>query len=350
MLDLYQKIEKHLDDKLPFVVYSKPNSTKISAVFQNDAQLHEIKDFTEIGFAFVSFDGSKKYYIPSETSDIYSEALQDEDFFFTNNELNFDAEARENFEKLVQNGITAIENNQFEKVVLSRTEKVAILDFDVVKTLKMLLQLYPSAFKYCFYHPEIGLWIGATPEQFIKIDENNLKTVALAGTQIFTENVIWQTKEKEEQLFVSNFIVDNLKDFSDEISVSEPYTFQAGSICHIKTDIDVILNDKNDLEKIIQKLHPTPAVCGLPKENAKEFIIKNEGYNREFYSGFLGELNVDIASLRRDKSDLFVNLRCMKVEEKSVNLYIGCGITKDSNPQKEFMETVNKSMTMKKVL
>lgn len=350
MLDLYQKIEKHLDDKLPFVVYSKPNSDRVLGIFQHDNTLHEIKDFTERGFAFVSFDGSKKYYIPNGNADIYSDSVKENIFFFSNSEIAFDVVAKESFEKLVQKGITAIENKQFEKVVLSRTEKVKTSDFDVVKTFKMLVQLYPSAFKYCLYHPKIGMWIGATPEQFIKIDGNTLKTVALAGTQLFTENVIWQTKEKQEQLFVSDFIVSNLRAFSDEITVSEPYTFQAGTICHIKTDIDVVLNEPDDLAKIIQKLHPTPAVCGLPKEISKEFIIENEGYNREFYSGFLGELNVDIASAKRDKSDLFVNLRCMKVEEQSVNLYVGCGITKDSNPEKEFMETVNKSMTMKKVL
>lgn len=350
MLTLYQKIERHLVDNLPFVVYSKPNSNKITGVFQQDDTLHEIKDFTERGFALVSFDGSKRYYIPETNSDIYIDYVKNNDFYYPDSEIIYSYSNKQAFEKLISKGICAIENNQFEKVVLSRKESVEIKNFDTVRAFKILLSLYPSAFKYCWFHPKVGLWIGATPEQFIKMVDDKLKTVALAGTQLFSENIVWENKEKQEQLYVTNYIKDNLKEFTEDVIVSEPYTFKAGSISHLKTDVDAVLTNKEDLEKIILKLHPTPAVCGVPKAIAKEFIIENEGYDREFYSGFLGELNVDIVTAKRNKSDLFVNLRCMKVEENSVNIYVGCGVTKDSNPEKEFLETVNKSMTMKKVV
>ena len=159
-----------------------------------------------------------------------------------------------------------------------------------------------------------------------------------------------EIKEKEEQLFVTDYIIASLQQFSEVVLASKPYTFQAGNIVHLKTDIQATMKSKEDLGKVIAKLHPTPAVCGFPKENAKQFIIEKEGYDREFYAGFLGELNVDIATAQSNKSDLFVNLRCMKIEDSQVELFIGCGITKDSNPEKEFIETVNKSQTMKKVL
>ena len=97
-------------------------------------------------------------------------------------------------------------------------------------------------------------------------------------------------------------------------------------------------------------MHPTSAVCGLPKQEAKYFIQKHEGYDREYYSGFLGELNIDLVTFRTLQTDLFVNLRCMKVKQNKAQLFIGCGITKDSNPEKEYIETVNKSMTMKKII
>jgi isochorismate synthase len=194
--------------------------------------------------------------------------------------------------------------------------------------------------------------LGATPEQLLKANKDEIKTVALAGTQVFdgTENVVWETKEKEEQQFVTDFITNNLKDYASEVSVSAPYTAKAGNILHIKTDITAKLKDKKDLKNVIQTLHPTPAVCGLPKEATKSFIITNEGYNRDYYSGFLGELNIDLATFRAEQSDLFVNLRCMKIVGNFAELFIGCGITSESNPEKEFLETVNKSMTMKKVL
>jgi isochorismate synthase len=135
-----------------------------------------------------------------------------------------------------------------------------------------------------------------------------------------------------------------------------PYTFQAGSIIHIKTDIHATLDTQFDVSKIIDLLHPTPAVCGFPKNKSKEFILKNEGYDREFYSGYLGEWNKDFLTYERGKSDLFVNLRCMKLDIDSKSnvtksqLFIGCGITSDSNPEKEYFETVNKSQTLKKIL
>jgi isochorismate synthase len=97
-------------------------------------------------------------------------------------------------------------------------------------------------------------------------------------------------------------------------------------------------------------LHPTSAVCGLPKKEAKEFILQNEGYNREYYSGFLGELNIDFVTFKTLQTDLFVNLRCMKIIKNKASLFVGCGITKESNPLDEYMETVNKSMTMKKII
>ena len=103
------------------------------------------------------------------------------------------------------------------------------------------------------------------------------------------------------------------------------------------------------MKEIVQLLHPTPAVCGLPKEIAKEFIIENEPYDRGFYTGFLGELNCSFTN-KKASSDLFVNLRCMEIKNSQAHLYMGCGITKDSIPEKEWEESVNKSMTMKMVL
>ena len=84
----------------------------------------------------------------------------------------------------------------------------------------------------------------------------------------------------------------------------------------------------------------------LEKEVSKDFILSEEGYDRKFYAGFLGEINQN----QQGDVDLFVNLRCMEIEKNKIHLYIGCGITKDSNPEKEYYETANKAMTMKEIL
>ncbi len=349
MIDFYQKVNHHYTSKLPFVIYNKPNSSKIIGVFQKDNVLHFINDYTEKGFAFVAFDEDEKYYLPYEKCEIYVNTLIEDEFHFENKFSDFKDEiAKNNFKKLVESGVEAILNFEFNKVVLSRKEVFKVSNFSIETLFNKLNFYYKSAFNYIFFHPELGLWIAATPEQFLKVDNNTMQTVALAGTQLFYENIEWQEKEKQEQQFVVDFIADNLSKFSQTISVSSIKTVRAGNLAHLQSEIVAEIN-ANDLGKIIKKLHPTPAVCGLPKENAKKFILNNEGYNREFYTGFVGELNCDFTNLHK-KTDLFVNLRCMKIEDGVANLFLGCGITKDSNSEKEFVETVNKATTMKKVL
>jgi isochorismate synthase len=348
MMNLFDKVKSQFTAQLPFVLFSKPNSNKLVGVFQNNDELHNLIDFTENGFVFVSFDGSQNYYLPYNQCDVIVDTTNTTDFHFTKevkNEVN--EEAKSSFEKLVSRGIQAIKNGDFQKVVLSRQEIIEIESLDIESIFKQLIFNYKTAFKYCFFHPKIGLWIGATPEQFIKIEDDVLKTVALAGTQLVANEIVWEAKEKQEQQFVTDFISDNLKQFSSEVVVSEPMTIQAGNLVHLKTDIKAKI-EKEKLGSIIKKMHPTPAVCGLPKEEAKLFILDNEGYDREFYTGFLGELNIDFTTFRRENSDLFVNLRCMKMNQSTATVFVGCGITKESNPEKEFFETVNKTVTIKK--
>lgn len=348
---LFSKIKEQQANKLPFVCYCKPNSDKIIALFQKNDDLISLND-SDVGFAFVSFDNEKRYLIPERLSDIYFETVSASDYIFPKTMiLETDTDAKIAFESLVESGVEAIQRGDFEKVVLSRKELIEVTDFDIELVFNKLISNYSTAFKYCFYHPKIGFWIGATPEQFLNVDENLLKTVSLAGTQLVSNDAIkWSDKEVDEQQIVTDYIVENLKLYSDNVTFSEPYSHQAGNLLHIKTDIQAIVNDENTISKIINVLHPTPAVCGFPKEKAKHFIIENEGYQREFYAGFLGEWNKDFATFKQKRSDLFVNLRCMKIEESVANLYIGCGITKESNPEKEFIETVNKSLTIKSVL
>ena len=353
MLDIFQKVSVHFEKQFPFVLFCKPNSDKIIGLFQNNDELYTIENFEEKGFVFAPFNGDEISFIPQNESDVYVEKVLISDYYFTNTKHFATSEtAKIDFENLVKKGVLAIQSGVFKKVVLSRKEIIETDNFDCATVFKKLLSNYPTAFNYCFFHPKIGLWLGATPEQFLKVNEGEIKTVALAGTQIFngTENVVWETKEKAEQQFVTDFITNSLKDYTSEVTVSEPYTAKAGNILHIKTDITAKLKDKKDLKNVIQTLHPTPAVCGLPKTTSEAFIIDNEGYNRDYYSGFLGELNLDLATFRTEQSDLFVNLRCMKIIGNFAELFIGCGFTSDSNPEKEFLETVNKSITMKKVL
>lgn len=353
MTDLFVKVKIQQAQQLPFVLFCKPNSDKIIGLFQKNDQLHFIENFEEKGFVFAPFAAATIPFIPVKYSDVYVDKVRSAEYFFDTKPSNLNSSiGKDFFEDLVAKGIKAIDDNQFLKVVLSRKEVVEIPNFDIEATLKKMISYYPNAFNYCFFHPKIGTWFGATPEQFLKISENNLQTVALAGTQLATSSntVIWQDKETYEQQLVTDFIVDSLHDSAKEITVSSPYSFKAGNLWHIKTDISAELKYEKSLQKIITALHPTAAVCGLPKEAAKEFILENENYEREYYSGFLGELNIDVATFKTQQTDLFVNLRCMKIVQNKAQIYIGCGITKDSVAEDEYWETVNKSMTMKRCI
>lgn len=352
MTDLLQKIEIQLQTGYPFAVYAKPGSTTVTGIFQNTPAPYHLIDYSAKGFAFAPFAGGESCFIPYDKSDVLSVEFKPADLALAEiNQPEIDSIAKTAFEKLVAESVEAIQEGQFEKLVLSRKETVQIGGSSIIDIYQKLLAAYPMAFRYCFYHPDSGLWMGATPEQLLKVENTTLHTVALAGTQVYREGetAVWETKEKEEQQFVTDYIVTSLAGFTSDIQRTEPYTFRAGSIVHIKTDISAELKSKDSLKEVVQVLHPTPAVCGLPKKEAKTFLIQNEGYDRTFYAGFLGEMNADF-STGQPKTDLFVNLRCMKVEDSIAHIYIGCGITKDSNPEKEFIETVNKSMTMRKVL
>ena len=352
MNDFFSTIRKHQEQKLPFVIYSKPNSSSIFALLQQNNTLYKVSDYSEKGFVFASFDEKQLFIIPEEESKIISAEQTFVGFSFNEiDDLSFDPEAKTKYENLVEKGIDAIKNEEFKKVVLSRSEKIDLTDFDFVITFQRLVHMYPSTFTYCFFHPEIGLWIGATPEQLLKANANVFETTALAGTQKaeLEAEISWQQKEKDEQQYVTDFIVKRLREVASGVVVTEPYSIKAGSIWHIKTDISGVLNEESTIEEVIDTLHPTPAVCGLPKKKAKAFIIENENYDRTFYTGFLGELNSSYAN-KSTSSDLFVNLRSMQIKDMSAILYMGCGITKESVPEKEWEESVNKSMTMKRVL
>ncbi|WP_320815652.1 chorismate-binding protein [Flavobacterium sp.] len=352
MTNLFEKVKHYKEQNLPFVIYSKPNSDQTIGLFQKDNQLYGLDNFEAKGFVFAPFDQGSTCFIPKEFSEIIvaKNNYEVDDLPFINNTLIDDANQNQQFEELVEKAIQNINLNLTEKIVVSRKETVSIDSFDIEIGFKRMLSLYKSAFKYCFFHPKVGMWMGATPEQFLKIKNNKLKTVSLAGTRLINDNDVWGEKEIKEQQYVTDFIVSNIIQYVSSVDASKPYTITAGNIQHIKTDIEGTIASVNDLEAIIKTMHPTPAVCGFPKEPAKDFILKNEQYNRKYYAGFLGELNFCFESNQSLLSDLFVNLRCMELKDTTAEIYIGCGITKDSNPEKEYIETKNKSVTMKNIL
>ena len=353
MIKIEHYLNDHLEESLPFVLYAKPNSNAVIGYFQQDYEIYTTDDYLDKGFVFAPFTSDENIFFLIENCEIVIDDISDLDVDFANFEDQIpNDETKIKHQNLVLKGIEAINTQQVKKVVLSRKETITIDNINFMLFYKRLLKAYPTAFRYLFFHPQVGFWMGATPEQLLKQQNNKIYTVALAGTQVkpSIDQVVWQEKEKDEQKIVTDFIIENLQPFTSEIKITEPYTTQAGTLFHIKTDITATLTSPNYFVNALKALHPTPALCGMPKKEAQKFIIENEGYDREFYSGFLGELHFDAQTKSYNTSDLFVNLRCMQLEYNQVHLYLGGGITAQSNPEAEFYETVNKSKTIKKVL
>ena len=204
---LLEKAKRQFELNLPFVLYKKPNIDSIRAVFQKNDSLNLVHDFTEKGVVFASFDGNQTILIPENQSEIFAAKFEPRELEINQDELSIlNVSARTDFEKLVVKGIQAIKNDEFQKVVLSRREAVVLVDFDVVETFEKLIQFYSNAFVYCFCHPKIGLWFGASPEQLVQSNGIYFKTMSLAGTQKTndSENLSWKNKEIEEQQFVTD--------------------------------------------------------------------------------------------------------------------------------------------------
>lgn len=373
--EFFLKLKNQLEQQLPFVAYRPGGKTAVKSLLQKDGVSHEIKSFSESGFVFAPFETENPaFYIPVEAAEAFEikvsgfSNLKKDDIsgrcFSKKNEFD-----KDQHEKLVSRGIEAIKDGVFQKVVLSRKEKIPLADPDVFFLFKKMLQKYETAFVYLWFHPKTGLWLGATPETLLQVERGRFKTMALAGTQAYkgTTDVFWGEKEKEEQEIVTFSILKNLEETGiSEIKKSEPFTVKAGNLLHIRTDIEGKMDGKfSSLKKIITAIHPTPAVCGLPKEAAKSFILKKENYDREFYTGFLGEINMKSEKKRNSnrknqenqaygsiskKTSLYVNLRCMKIEDGQAEIFVGGGITEYSDPTAEWEEIQNKAATMKFVL
>ena len=261
---------------------------------------------------------------------------------------------KKHFVNLVNKSIRYIKRNEFEKVVIARTFNKDLRDnFDILTLFDRLSLAYQDAFVSLVSIPSKGTWIGATPELLTEYSKEYFRTVSVAGTQQFSNDknlsdAAWTQKEIIEQAMVSRYIVDQFKKIRlREYIETGPYSVRAGSMIHLKSEFSVNLENKEFPSlgaTMTNLLHPTSAVCGMPKLSALQFIEQNEHLNRGLYSGYLGPVNMG------GISKLYVNLRCMQLFDQTAKLYAGAGITFDSIPEKEWDETTLKCHTLLDVM
>lgn len=240
------------------------------------------------------------------------------------------------FEKEVISIQQEINKGNFEKAVASRVEAI-LSDFDIVKIAQWFVELtlnHPMSFVWLSYTPEFGLWIGATPETLISFDGNKVHTMSLAGT-LLNENEQWSGKERLEQSVTSKFILETLNSFCiGEVEPTEVVESKSGNLRHLQSGFKAQIEPAN-IGMLIEAFSPTPAVGGYPQEESIKWLLENETYDRELFTGFIGpKMN--------DNLNLFVNLRCAKITMNQHLYYAGCGINRGSEIQKEWNETAAK--------
>ena len=247
------------------------------------------------------------------------------------------------FLQLVAKGIQAIEAGRLEKIVAARTKLIPLpAAFDLGKTLAKLLSSYPHSFVNFFHLPGIGTWMGASPEVLIETKGDYFYTMSLAGTQPAQgdnplKSAAWTQKEIEEQALVSRYIVDCFKTIRlREYEEHGPKTILAGNLLHLRSDFRVNTQTtgfSNLGSVMLGLLHPTSAVCGMPRKDALNFLKTEEGWDRSFYAGFLGPVGIE------QETSIYVNLRTASLGREQALLYAGAGVTEDSVPEKEWEET-----------
>jgi isochorismate synthase len=379
-LDLIRSILfTYLEEGKAFSLWRLPDQTEknviiCSQVIELDSEQFSVED-SKPGFVISPFGrGEKKWFLPAEihlkisNGEIVQKPSNSEpvhESFPPAGKLNLHMtpapkpvadQGDSHYQNLVAEGVSAIENGLFEKVVPSRRQSFVVPDdFDILDVFERLCQQHPQALITLVSTPQTGTWMGASPELLVNVNSKFIfKTSALASTQVHKpgtdlKTVLWNQKEIEEQALVSRYIINNCfkKIRLREYEEHGPRTFRAGNLLHLKTDFSVDMVATNFMQLgtvMLRLLHPTSAVCGMPMEPALTFLEEREGYDRELYTGYWGPVNVD------QETHIYVNLRCMRAGQGEAILYAGAGVTVDSNPALEWEETVNKMNTLRQVI
>ncbi|MCC8154590.1 MAG: isochorismate synthase [Tannerellaceae bacterium] len=242
----------------------------------------------------------------------------------------------------------ALKRKELTKLVLSRPKSIERPEtFSPARAFFAACENYTRSYVYLIHTPQTGAWLGSTPELLLGGEGTNWYTVALAGTVRTDGDRLpeeWNHKNREEQQIVASYITEQLSTLNIQPGKKGPYPVKAAHLAHLKTDFEFTLADTNQLGSLLQLLHPTPAIAGIPKKKAVEFILSHEGYDRSYYSGFLGVLNPE------QKSELYVNLRCMQIGEQMLTLYAGSGLLENSSADEEWQETEDKLQTMLRLI
>ncbi len=264
------------------------------------------------------------------------------------NERNERKDYAESFSRCMQ----MLTSGVCRKIVLSRRMEIQLnnlTDADAETLFYKACQLYPHSYIALWNTPTTGCWLTASPELLLRKSESTWYTMALAGTMPKNTPGVekienWSNKNREEQQIVADYIHGLLNEIAQNVSVSPTYPTAAIHVMHLRTDFSFTIPERISAKTLISRLHPTPAVCGIPCAIAHDAILQNEAHSRRYYSGFSGPFNLN------SETALYVSLRCMELKSDRALLYAGGGLLADSKEEEEWEETERKMQTMLQLL
>ncbi|HAH25012.1 MAG TPA: isochorismate synthase [Prolixibacteraceae bacterium] len=352
-----------LKKQLAFACWFNPKDNRLGIVVGNASDVKLLDRFDQLngeaGFVFAPYRITEKSPVILLKPSIYLEDFNSADQINLNHIKPFSpvtasndhcsTRSKEEYIQTIDETIATIRKSELSKVIISRQIPVKRTTQSLGNTFFQLHDQTPNAFTYLVNLPAAGTWMGATPEVLLKSDEDYFETVSLAGTQVRkydSEDYYWNTKDIEEQAFVSRYMLELFYSFGiHKYRTTGPETLESGKVAHLKTSFFFPVEKIDScLGNFVAELHPTPAVCGLPKKLADELIREKEKHDRKYYTGYLGPWKLN------QQVNLFVNLRCMEITNDEYILYAGGGITSKSIPEREWEETNQKATTLLAVI
>ncbi len=339
-----------------FALYRLPHEDHATLIRQTEGEPAEYHSCVELngrrGFVMAPFQISEKQPILLIRPDSVETVLVDSGFRESRGQVP-DSHISQEYAIDFANFHSQLVSGTFPKIVLARcADETSPDDIPPLELFQRACMLYPRMFIALVSTEKSGCWLTATPEILLEGKAEAWRTIALAGTMKLEgeqlngegETVRWSTKNIQEQRIVATYITECLEQFTGDFHEEGPRTVRAANLVHLRSDFTFVLPDNQHLGDLLHTLHPTPAVCGLPKRETFEFITHNEHTPRRYYSGFMGML--DPAA----ETHLYVSLRCMNIEGNRYHLYAGGGLLKDSQEEQEWAETEAKLETMRRCI
>lgn len=339
---LIQRLQKEAG----FVLYRLPGTKTIRGVIDSTPkQFNRLQDLQGISnvFLFAPFIIGSHPILAFSSNETVECELDDLTSLSPSQSLNTTNHPTESYCKAFDIFHQETVNGHFQKIVLARSKTLST-QTDTFQLFLDACRYYPDTMVYLLHTPTSGTWIGATPEVLLEGNCIQMHSVALAGTMRCNGESPklsnWSDKDKEEQRIVADYIRDCVRAVGELKDEWGPYSYQTAHLAHLKSDIYFRL-DPDKMPELLSMLHPTPAVCGIPKRESLQCIIHHEEEDRSYYAGFLGWYNPN------GDSQLYVNLRCLhQYDDAHIKLYAGGGILPSSTLEGEWMETENKMQTL----